>query len=108
MVDNWVAVIVSVNINDWSFVGYSDSDIGAIFWYDVDGSIRDFRICLWSQFLGLPLYGSTNDLVVEPGSNTEFDVWTDTACKNLNLLYSVKNFTPRNSIASYSEYQQLK
>ena len=106
IVDDRIAVIGSANVNDRSFVGYSDSELGAILWDDGDGSIRDFRLRLWRQLLGLP-DGNTDDLVAEPASETAFDVWSEAARDNLMLLSSVTRFTPRDSITSYSQFKSL-
>mmetsp|Transcript_8546 Transcript_8546/g.19150 ORF Transcript_8546/g.19150 Transcript_8546/m.19150 type:complete len:883 (+) Transcript_8546:102-2750(+) len=108
VVDDRVAVIGSANVNDRSFVGFSDSELGAIMWDGGDGSIREFRLRLWRQFLDLPLDGDTDDLVAEPGSDMAFNVWKEVAGDNQTLLSSVTNFTPRDSITSYSQFQKLK
>lgn len=108
VVDDRVAVIGSANVNDRSFVGFSDSEIGAIMWDGGDGSIREFRLRLWRQFLGLSLDGNMDGAVMDPGSDVAFDAWKEVASGNQTLLSSVTSFTPRDSITSFSQLQNLK
>uniref|UniRef100_A0A7S1FMT2 phospholipase D n=1 Tax=Corethron hystrix TaxID=216773 RepID=A0A7S1FMT2_9STRA len=58
LVDDKVAIIGSANLNDRSFVGFSDSEIGAVLWDENKdekkiGSLKEFRLRLWRQHLGL-------------------------------------------------------
>lgn len=108
VVDDKVAVIGSANVNDRSFVGFSDSEIGVIMWDKGDGSIREFRLRLWRQFLALQLDGDTDDLVEDPGSDVAFNAWVEVAHENQALLSSVTSFTPRDSITSYSQHQKIE
>ena len=65
VVDDKIAVIESTNVNDRSFVGHSDSEIGA-FLTDDDpnpgkvGCVKDFRLRLWRQYLGLSPSGEAD------------------------------------------------
>jgi phospholipase D1/2 len=108
VVDDRVAVIGSANVNDRSFVGFSDSEIGAMLRDGGDGSIRKFRLRLWRQFLGLSPDGNTDDAVLDPASDVAFDAWKDVASGNQTLLSSVTSFTPRDSITSYFQLQNLR
>jgi len=110
LVDDTVAVIGSANANDRSFEGNHDSELGAIIWADSDeqstnGLIKDFRLRLWRQFLGLDKYGTEDSCIIDPSSKKTFQLWKNTATRNQTLLASVFNFTPRNSITCFADYK---
>jgi len=113
LVDDKVAVIGSANVNDRSFEGNHDSELGAIIWADPDeeltiGPIKDFRLRLWRQLLGLDKSGTEDSCILDPSSCTTFKLWMDRAKRNQTLLASVFSFTPRDSITSVSYHNCIK
>jgi len=113
LVDDKVAVIGSANVNDRSFEGNHDSELGAIIWADPDeeltiGPIKDFRLRLWRQLLGLDKSGTEDSCILDPSSCTTFKLWMDRAKRNQTLLASVFSFTPRDSITSVSHHNRIK
>jgi len=114
VVDDKIAVIGSANVNDRSFVGNSDSEIGVIL-TDGDnpnpenvGCVKDFRLRLWRQYLGLSLDGQDDDAISNPASDEAYDRWYSTASSNQSIISSVFDHFPGNSIACYSDYLKLK
>ena len=110
--DDNVAVIGSANVNDRSFSGDGDSELGVIIWdgeseNQVTGAVRDFRLRLWRQYLGFQVDGSQDRKISDPSSDSAYGEWTRTSQKNLSLLTSVTNFTPRDTITSFRQWNSL-
>lgn len=115
VVDDRVAVIGSANVNDRSFVGSSDSELGAILTDDAStlesgevGCVKDFRLRLWRQYLGLSLDGLQDDRISDPSSEDVYDLWSSTSSTNQSILSSVFAHFPSNSITCYSDYVRLQ
>jgi len=115
VVDDKVAVIGSANVNDRSFVGSSDSELGAILTDDVStlesdevGCVKDFRLRLWRQYLGLSLDGLHDDMITDPSSEDVHKLWSSTSSTNQSILSSVFNHFPSNAITCYSDYVRLQ
>jgi len=113
VVDDRVAILGSANLNDRSLVGYSDSELGAVLWdHDDDGgkvgAVKDLRLRLWRQYLGLAGDGSTDYMIGNPSSVSTFKLWQQTAVDNHTVLSSVFFFMPRDTITTMKEWTHLK
>jgi len=116
IVDDRVAVIGSANINDRSFAGDRDSELGVILWDDearvkgkmggkdvlVGEGIRRFRKQLWKPMLG----GVEVDDPISEDSYRK--VWCATAAKNQKILESVFPWVPSNKIGSHGDWGDLR
>ena len=107
----------SANVNDRSFVGSSDSEIGVLLRDDEMnasepgkiGLIRDFRLRLFRQYLGLSLDGQDDSgSISNPESEETFNLWHSTAIKNQRIISSVFSHFPSNDMTSYGSYSARK
>ena len=91
-------MIGSANLNDRSFVGDSDSELGVIIWDDemtcenqvagvtvtVGLGLRAFRLDLFRTYLGLRSDRSEDAQIMDPIA--AFDLWRDVGRANRELL----------------------
>jgi phospholipase D1/2 len=124
IVDDRISIIASANINDRSFVGYRDSEIGIVVLDDehevestMDGKpfaatnfSHSFRSNLFMEHLGLDFNNPEHqELVADPIKSSFFhDVWDKIAEDNTQIFESVFPNIPQNSITLYDNFEALK
>lgn len=85
VVDDRVVCVDSANVNDRSFIGTGDCEVGMIYWDKLDGqSVRSFRLELFQRLLG-----STSDALRDVNTEAFWDLWSGTAALNAAILSSV-------------------
>ena len=122
LVDDRYLIVGSANVNDRSFMGDRDSEIGVLLTDDTDTvqdglmfgaefpagrTVRDYRLRTFRAFLGLDSDGADDADIIDP--IVAFDtIWRDTARENRELLNKVFAHTPRDSITNFSDWTKKK
>ena len=120
MVDDIYLVVGSANVNDRSFMGDRDSELGVLLTDDTDTvestmagksfhagrTVREYRLRTFRGFLGRA-DGTPDDDIIDP-IESGFDVWTSVAKENRRLLTAVFIHTPRDDIKSFGQWSDLR
>ena len=120
MVDDIYLVVGSANVNDRSFMGDRDSELGVLLTDDSDTvestmagksfragrTVREYRLRTFRGFLGRA-DGTPDDDIIDP-IESGFDVWTSVAKENRRLLTAVFMHTPRDDIKSFGQWSDLR
>jgi len=72
------------------------------------GLIKDFRLRLFRQYLGLSLDGEDDTRISNPESEETFNLWHSTSINNQSIISSVFSHFPSNDITSYGSYSARK
>jgi phosphatidylserine/phosphatidylglycerophosphate/cardiolipin synthase-like enzyme len=123
LVDDKYMVCGSANVNDRSFMGDRDSELGVLLTDDhgpdmIDSTMAgkpfrsgrtllNFRLRTFRAFLGLDEGGADDGAILDP-VNAFGRVWSGTAAKNRALLSAVFKYTPRDGITSFSQWSKIK
>ena len=120
MVDDIYLVVGSANVNDRSFMGDRDSELGVLLTDDTDTvdstmagksfragrTVRDYRLRTFRGFLGRA-DGTPDDDIIDP-IESGFMEWTSVAKENRRLLTAVFMHTPRDDIKSFGQWSDLR
>jgi phospholipase D1/2 len=117
IVDDRTAIVSSANLNDRSFLGYRDSELGVVIHDEhminipmngqqtaVCKAVHELRMQLWCEHLGLD-EKTERDTILDPISDSVYDdIVRDTARRNLELFVTVFPGTPHNGHRTYDEW----
>lgn len=111
--DNWI-IIGSANLNERSMAGDRDTEICVGMWPTEDddeesvAQIRDFRLRLWGEHLGLDFIDDNQAAVRdEPGSLETANLIQAAAAENLRLFYEDTADPTMNHLMAWAPYSGL-
>lgn len=116
VVDDKYAIIASANLNDRSFIGYRDSELGAIVEdnakveitmngvpYLADRFAFTFRMFIFREFLGLDLHDNS---VIDPISDNTYNFWRECSSRNTIIYNEVFPNAPSNLIRKWEDLKE--
>ena len=118
VVDDSRALISSANLNDRSLLGDRDSELGVLIADAVppvakneaageataDGVVRDMRLRLWAEHLGMT-FADAKAFLDDPSTDECWELWTTCASRNTRIYEAVfQNSIPSNCHATWADF----